>query len=231
MRTCCNRRELDLTKESGAADVSTRSSTFDMDARGWQKTTESLIGLDAGIDASGNSPSIFEVAFFTSNRLLMRFNSRIEDAMISRRDSIASVPRLLSSLASLPSPLPWIIRLVMPMIPWRGVRSSCVRVTMESPMALAIMASSWAFFSARSRARISVMSLKTTSTRRSSFFVLEEEDGDETCFGVLLVAPPQPPWRKGVASSWKTEDPSLISPSRRLVFIAKFPSPLLLLLL
>ena len=57
-------------------------------------------------------------------------------------------------------------------IPWKitcsGVRSSCVSVTMESLIALAIMALSCALFSAASHARPAVMSLNTIKLERPS---------------------------------------------------------------
>ena len=58
-----------------------------------------------------------ELTFFTSKRLLIRFNKRPDDAMMSLRDS--------TSTGSSSSFFCWSIISVTPMIPCIGVRSSC----------------------------------------------------------------------------------------------------------
>ena len=74
---------------------------------------------------------LFAVAFFTSRRLLIRFSNKLEDAMIKPRDSALSSTKeaLVSSSEFGSNSFCANIRLVMPMIPCKGVRSSCWRYT------------------------------------------------------------------------------------------------------
>mmetsp|Transcript_8718 Transcript_8718/g.21268 ORF Transcript_8718/g.21268 Transcript_8718/m.21268 type:complete len:200 (-) Transcript_8718:1183-1782(-) len=130
--------------------------TEEIDASGRQNPMASLIGLHACTGDRGNSSIIFASTFFTSRRLLIRFSNKPDDAMISLRDSRIS---LLKSLALSTS------MLVTPIMPCNGVLSSCVNVTIDSPMAFAIIASSCAFCSASSFARPAVISLNTTKNR------------------------------------------------------------------
>mmetsp|Transcript_20076 Transcript_20076/g.41593 ORF Transcript_20076/g.41593 Transcript_20076/m.41593 type:complete len:396 (-) Transcript_20076:758-1945(-) len=175
MRTCWSLRALAFTNAFAVSPLQFLTMfTPEIDASGLQKSMASRIGSEANSGARRNSSIMFAVAFLTSKRLLIRFNNKLEDAITRPRDSMASFPKEEPATGSMPASRVKSCsskRLVMPMIPWSGVRSSCVSVTMDSFIAFESSASSRAICSACSLARSAVMSWKATKNNLLLFFV------------------------------------------------------------